>query len=416
MTQAETARKVKRIGREAGFDLVRICDANVLDPERDRYLAWIEQGRHGEMRWITPDRAVASADPHTVVPGARSVISVAMAYGAHSSPRAPSMQGKIARYAWGEDYHQVLGDKLRCYVESLCSAFGGQHRWCVDTAPQMDKGWAARSGLGWYGKNTNILTEKFGSFVLLGEIITTLELKVDPPIARDCGSCRLCVVACPTGALNAEYSIDSRLCISYLTIEHRGPIPRELRSAIGRWVFGCDICQDVCPPSMAPYLRSPEQRRSWALGLRRAVDGSDDTKADDGELAASPPFNALYPDSIRPSIDLVWLLRLSHDQYVEAFRGSSIKRAKDWMLRRNAAIALGNVGNESAIEALSESLCNDEHPIVRGHSAWALDRLADRFDVREKTDRVLECALNTETDTAAREEIVTALRSSPEPG
>jgi epoxyqueuosine reductase len=403
-------RHVKELGRDAGFDLVRIGRATDMHLERTRYLEWIEAGRQGEMRWITPERAALSADPNRVLKGARSVISVGLSYWAgHPSPRPHA--GKIAKYAWGRDYHAVMGDQLREFTIALARTLHGDHRWYVDTGPQMDKALAARSGLGWVGKNTNIITEEFGSYVLLGEVITTLDLAPDPALKRDCGSCRLCQVACPTGALGPDYSIDSRKCISYLTIEFRGSIPREFRPLIGAWVFGCDICQDVCPPAVAPFLHSAFERRAWAQETRMTVS----RKASPGwvrwGLSPAPAdvrANLLHAGGLRTSVDLVWLLQLTHEQYLEAFRSTALRRAKAWMLRRNAAIALGNVGDEISVEALSESVRTDVHPIVRGHAAWALGVLGTRFEC-PGTCEMLAGALATETDRHVRTEIEEAL-------
>jgi epoxyqueuosine reductase len=407
---------VKELGREVGFDLVRVASAESMPTERERYLQWVQQSRHGDMGWITPERVERATTPSVVLAGVRSIACVGMTYwGGHRPSRHGA--GAIARYAWGSDYHAVLGERLQALSNVLQSRLGGAHRWYVDTGPLMDKALAARSGLGWYGKNTNVLTEGFGSWVLLGEILTTLEIEPDQPLRRDCGTCRLCVAACPTGALGPDYTIDSGKCISYLTIEHRRAIPRELRAAIGAWVFGCDICQDVCPPTMAPYLGSGQERRDWARYVRGAVSGvsgglpHQEVQQSIGAAPAAThePASPLFSERMVPHVDLVWLLRMTHDEYVAAFRGTSIKRAKDWMLRRNAAVALGNVGDETAVSALGAAMCLDVHPIVRSHSAWALGRLAARqrlADVRGE----LAAALATERDPDVRQEIVWAIR------
>jgi epoxyqueuosine reductase len=273
----------------------------------------------------------------------------------------------------------------------------------------MDRALAVRAGLGWYGKNSNVLTDGFGSYVLLGEIVTTLELEPDRALDRSCGSCRLCVVSCPTGAISPEYSVDSAKCISYLTIEHRGAIALELRPKMGDWVFGCDICQDVCPPTMQPHLRTEEQRRGWAEETRRYVAGDAAGRAavsdDEPPVGAGHPLFSLR---VRPTVDLIWLLHLSHAEYVEAFRGTAVKRAKVWMLRRNAAVALGNVGGEESVPHLALALKGDEHPVVRGHAAWALGRIAQRRGLRECCT-ILQDALDEEVDATVVAEIETAL-------
>lgn len=410
-------RHVKRIGRDIGFDTVRIAAASPLLEEGKRYVQWVEAGRHGEMAWITAERARRSSCPAAVLPGARSVICVGLSYWAGRRPEPPG-HGRVARYAWGRDYHQVMGEKLAAFAGSLEQAFGGEHRWHADTGPLMDKALAARAGLGWYGKNTNVLTESFGSFLFLGEIVTTLDLAPDLPIARDCGSCRLCAAACPTGALHDDYTIDATLCISYLTIEHRGAIARELRPQMGPWVFGCDICQDVCPPAMAPHLDSAADRRVWAAETRRTL------RRESGSGVSAASREAKEPALDLPgvwrigadhrSLDLLWMLRLTHPAYLEAFRGTAIRRAKVWMLRRNAAVALGNVGDDSAIEPLLESARADEHPVVRSHAAWALGRLAIRLE-RPEVAGQLESLLAVEEDPVVRDEIRAALRDARAP-
>jgi epoxyqueuosine reductase len=411
--EAPSAARVKELGRQAGFDLVRIGNASDLHSERMRYLEWIEGGRQGDMRWIGADWVGRSTSPCSSLPAAKSVISVALSYGSSFRPRTTGNVGRIARYAWGSDYHEVLGGRLRDFSDRLCSEFGGEHRWYVDTGPQMDKALAARAGLGWYGKNTNVLTESFGSFVLLGEIITSLELAIDAALEKNCGSCRLCLIACPTGALGPEYSIDSRKCISYLTIEHRGPIPRELRPLMGNWVFGCDICQDVCPPSMSPFLEDAATRRDWLRQVRKLVKGEplDELHATEAS-SRGVQQNAFYSGDPRSSLDLFWLLSLSHEDYVAAFRGTSIKRAKAWMLRRNAAIALGNVGDQSAVDRLALSMRGDDTAVVRGHAAWGLGRIGER-GISEAVRKPLERAVEDEDEEEVRGEILLALEMCP---
>lgn len=202
------------------------------------------------MKWLTPQWANRASDPGSLLPHARSVVCVALSYSGRSAMPTPVGSGRLARYAAGEDYHALM----RRLLAKLCREMtvrAGRVRPFVDTAPTMDKALAARAGIGWQGKNTNILSHGLGSLTFLGGIVTDLDLAPDEPARDGCGACRACVVGCPTGALRGDYTIDARLCISYLTIEHRGPIPRELRPLVGDWVFGCDICQDVCPPVTA---------------------------------------------------------------------------------------------------------------------------------------------------------------------
>jgi epoxyqueuosine reductase len=404
-TGAEVRRLIDETAASLGFDLVGVAAAEPLHAELRRYQDWLSASRQGEMGWMTEERARRSARPESVLPGARSVICVALQYwtGRRSAPRPG--QGKVARYAWGVDYHEILGQRLKALAAELERAFGGRHRWYVDTGPLMDKALAARAGLGWYGKNTNLLTPRYGSFVLLGEIVTTLEVEPDAPLERDCGKCDLCTRACPTGALGPDYSIDSRRCISYLTIEYRGSIPPDLRPLMRDWVFGCDICQDVCPPSVQPRLGDAIERREWALEVRAAVAGG--TPASSPASRPAPQSGPLFPDGPRQSLDLVWLLFLTHQEYVEAFRGTSIKRAKCWMLRRNAAVALGNSGSADHLPALLRAAASDEEPLVRGHAAWAAGRLAARHGVDASAP--LTALLQHERDQEVVQEIQQAL-------
>lgn len=403
------ARRVKQLAGDTGFTLARIATAQTLALEGERLRIWVAQGRQGEMCWFTPGHLDRSVDPERVLADARSVVSVGLSYWGGSRPHHAG-HGAVARYAWGADYHQVMGVRLRTLAQQLQEEFGGEHRWYVDAGPTIDRAWAARSGLGWYGKNTSIITESHGSFVLLGELFTTLELQPDQPLKRDCGACRLCQVACPTGALGPDYSLDSRKCISYLTIEHRGPIPLELRPLMGAWVFGCDICQDVCPPAVGPYLMDAADRRRWGQSVRNELRQEARTEQFGGPPA---PGNPLLASGARPSLDLRWLLTLTHEQYLEAFRGTAIRRAKVWMLRRNAAVALGNTGGVDDVMALGRSLTEDDHPVVRGHAAWALGHLATRLAV--DTSPALRTAMRVEPVETVRAEIAQALVATPRP-
>ena len=251
-------RDLKAEARRIGFDGVGVARAERLDAEARRLEAWLNDGRHGgsdgAMTWMGRnfDKRI---DPRELVPGAQSVVSVFVSYfqpgrqpGERRTPDAEP-GAKISRYAWGDDYHDVLKEKLAelfDWLDTRTRGAGG--RAFVDSAPVMDKAWAQRAGLGWQGKNTNLLTTTHGSFVFLGELITDVPLEPDPPFQADhCGSCTRCLDACPTGALDAPYQIDATRCVSYWTIEHRGPDLPELAAEFGAWAFGCDVCQDVCP-------------------------------------------------------------------------------------------------------------------------------------------------------------------------
>jgi epoxyqueuosine reductase len=285
-------------------------------------------------------------------------------------------RGRVARYAWGQDYHVLLQKRMRAVVDVLQQCFAaGECRTLVDTARIVDRATARRAGTGWYGKNTNIINPAFGSWILLGEILTTLDLDPDPPLRKHCGSCTRCLAACPTGALTGPYELDNNRCISYLTIEHRGPIPRPMRALIGDWVFGCDICQDVCPPALK------------------------------GTTANHSAFRAPDLDAARPA--LIPLLQISEDEFRSRFSGSPLKRAKREGLQRNAAVALGNSGDRRAVPPLVDALTRAS-PLVRGHAAWALGRLGG-----EDALAALRLALDSEVDPWVREEITLALDWQP---
>jgi epoxyqueuosine reductase len=312
------------------------------------------------------------------MPEARTIVSLGISYlsdqpGQQSEAGTP--RGKVARYAWGLDYHEVFKDKLwalHAYVQERLSR-KVEARALVDTARIVDRAVAQRAGLGWYGKNTNLLNRERGSWILLGELLLDVELPPDEPVRTHCGSCTACMPACPTGALIAPGVLDNNRCISYLTIELKGPIPREMRPLIGDWVFGCDICQDVCPVN------------------RKAVPGNHPEFAPEMGIGSSP--------------SLIELLDMSEGEFKERFRKSPVKRAKWAGLRRNAAVALGNVGDPAAVPALVRAL-HGEPALVRGHAAWALGRLGG-----EEARSALRERQNTEADNWVREEIALALDS-----
>jgi epoxyqueuosine reductase len=302
VSPGELAARVKATGRQLGFDLVAIGSAE--PPEHGvAFEAWLEAGYAGDMAYLERGRA-RRLRPRLVLPGARSVISVALNY--YQGPGAPG-PSHVARYAWGEDYHRVMGPRLRALKADLeTAAPGTAGRVYVDTGPLLERDLAARAGLGWIGKNTMLLHPDLGSFFFIGLVLTTAELAPDVPLADRCGTCRRCLDACPTQAFVAPYVLDARRCISYLTIEHRGPIPVEYWPRIGTRAFGCDVCQDVCP---------------WN---RHAP------------VTAEPAF---LP---RELPTLTELAMLDDARYQEHLRGSPLKRARRQGLARNAAVALGN--------------------------------------------------------------------------
>ncbi len=377
MRQTELA--VKTLAREMGFDLVGIASAEPFLRDEDAAVQRVRGGLMDGLPWYTEERVRKANRPEALLPGAKSIISLAMSYlTGEPKPGAAAPRGRIARYAWGDDYHGVMKKRLRRFAEALPGAAGRpvRTRIFVDDGPMNDRAAAERAGVGWFGKNTNILTPSRGSWVLLGQVITDLELRPDPPLAKNCGECVRCIDACPTGAIVAPYVIDNRKCISFLTIELRGAIPRELRPLMADWVFGCDICQDVCPVN-----RGTEHGTEPAFRQRR----------DFGAPALLP------------------LLELDDDGFRERFRNSPIKRAKRVGLQRNVCVALGNIGDRSAVPGLIGRLTRGE-PLVRSHAAWALGRIGGQVSAD-----ALEAALAREPEAEVREEIETALAEARDP-
>ncbi len=368
------AATIKAMAREAGFDAVGIASAAPFAEARRFLRERIAEGAFSGLPWFNAERADCAADPRNLLPGARSIVAVALSY--RTEEPAPDTdggpRGKVARYAWARDYHPILKERMAAVVAAMQDRYGaGECRTLVDTARIVDRAVAQRAGTGWYGKNTNIINPTHGSWVLLGEILTTLDLAPDPPLRKHCGACRLCLDACPTGALTGPYTMDNNRCISYLTIEHKGTIPREMRPLIGEWIVGCDICQEVCPPAIK------------------------------GQIAHHLPFRAASADAAFPP--LIPLLAIAEDEFRARFAGSPIKRAKREGLQRNVAVALGNSGDRAAIPALTLALATAT-PLVRGHAAWALGRLGG-----PEATAALRRRLSEEDDPWVREEIELAL-------
>ncbi len=365
MTSATRTARVIDISRSLGFDLCGVAPAEEF-PELAHLEEWLARGYAGEMRYLHDARRHS---PSHVVQGARSVIVCALNYNTSfpystgvpdeiAAPNGP--RGWIARYAWSDDYHDVLGEKLEALTGALHKEFPEpfEARAYVDTGPVIERVAAKYAGLGWLAKNTCLIQEESGSWLFLGVIVTTLELAAslgpaDVPAADLCGNCRLCIDACPTSAIVEPYVLDARRCISYLTIELRGAIPAELREPMGRHVFGCDICQDVCP---------------W------------NHRAPVTALAIFEPRRAAQHSLFSP--DLEWLISLTEEEFREVFRGSPVKRTKWRGLVRNACVALGNSGLRSGepryeeIRARLAQLAASGDAIVAEHAQWALSRLA----------------------------------------
>ncbi len=392
---------IKEYAYSLGFDMVRITTAEEF-PEAERIIKErIAQGLMDGLPWFTADRADVSCHPDALLPQARSIISLAMTYLTEQpdEQEGGTPRGRISRYAWGDDYHDIIKPRLQQFAEWLReyarSEMGDavETRLFVDTGRMVDRAVAQRAGLGWYGKNTTILTKGWGSWVFLAEIVTNLPLDTDEPLKANCGSCELCLHACPTKALPNPYELDTPRCISFLTIELRGSIPLELRPLMGNLIFGCDICQEVCPVNKVAEKR---------LGLR----GGPQT-IQVQRRTTQPSFQLhqefLPRSGVGGSPELIPLLSLTEEQFRERFRRSPIKRTKRRGLLRNVCVALGNSGDSQAIPALIGALHDDE-PLVRGHAAWALGRLGG-----EQAIRALQNALLNEEGAEVRKEIQYAL-------
>ena len=339
----------------------------------------LDAGHLDGMDWFTHDRIDVSEDIRNLHPTAKSILSVGLTYwsGPVEKPDDGVRRGRISRYAWGRDYHRVIKKRMKALHADLEATFARriEARFLVDTARVMERAVAARSGLGWYGKHSCIIVPGHGSWVLLGELVLDIPLLPDAPLDWNCGRCRICLDQCPTGAIVDAYTVNAPTCISFLTIEERGWIPRALRPKMGDWVYGCDVCQDVCPYTKAAKV------------------------VDDTEMAPATVENAF------PSLH--WLLRMTDEEFGATYFGTAVPRTKRRGLARNAAIALGNTGDASDIPGLSEALMSHDEPLVRGHAAWALGRLAEH-DVTAAC-RALDAARRTESDGDVRAEIDEAL-------
>ncbi|HET9921419.1 MAG TPA: tRNA epoxyqueuosine(34) reductase QueG [Ktedonobacteraceae bacterium] len=401
--------RIKEYAYSLGFDMARITGAEDF-PEAERIIKErIAQGLMEGLPWFTAERSEVSCHPDALLPEAQSIIALAMFYLTEQPDEAESggaPRGHISRYAWGDDYHEIIKPKLQQFAtwlrEYAREEIGeeAETRLFVDTGRMVDRAVAQRAGLGWYGKNNNILTKGWGSWVFLAEIVTNLPLSVDEPVKTNCGSCEICLHACPTAALPAPYVLDNTRCISYLTIELRGSIPLELRPLMGNLIFGCDICQQVCPVNQTAEKR---------LGLRptptgQLVPASQKTAGGRQPLIQLRPRPEFQPRSTTGSSpELIPLLSLTEEQFRERFRHSPIRRTKRRGFLRNVCVALGNIGDPQAIPALIEAL-HDAEPLVRGHAAWAIGRIGSKL-----SQDALEVALSTEEDTEVCKEIQCAL-------
>ena len=333
--------------RELGFALCRVAPC-AAPPHAPAFGAWLDAGMAGEMTpWLQRGEE-KRANPQMVLPGARSVVVLALNYWQGSRPPVrpgTPATGRFARYAWGDDYHDLIQDKLRA-LDVFLQGFGGQQRYYVDTGPILERDFAADAGAGWHGKSTMLLHPELGTWYFLAELLTTLDLPPDAPIPPRCGRCTRCLDACPTGAIHRDrpLSLDARLCISYLTIEHKGAIPLELRPLMGDRIYGCDDCLDACP-----WNRFAQVSREAAFQARPATLG----------------------------MALRDFLAMSQEDFSAAFKNSPVKRTKRRGLLRNVCVALGNVGTVNDLPALTRA-AEGEEPLVAEHARWAIDRIRAR--------------------------------------
>ena len=340
---------IRQRAAELGFDDCRFTSAGA-PASAGQFQHWLAQKNHGEMSWLERN-AEKRADPQKVLPGVKSVICLATSYdtACGSQPEEAfhgPQTGIVARYARFADYHDVLGDRLKTLTEFVNQLGGAETRslWYVDTGPLLERDLAQRSGLGFVGKHTNVISRRLGNWIFLAEILTTLELTPDTPEKNHCGNCTRCITACPTNAITAPFQLDARKCISYLTIELKGAIPVELRPAIGNRIFGCDDCLAVCP---------------WNRFAR------------EGRLMQPHAREDLHEP------DLIKLLQLDDPSFKAHFAGTPILRTKRRGLLRNVCVALGNTGDNSALPAL-EKAGRDHEPLIAEHARWAVEQIAAR--------------------------------------
>jgi epoxyqueuosine reductase len=335
--------QIRQRALELGFDDCRFTRADA-PAARKEFRDWIVQKKYGEMAWM--ERSVEKrTEPQMVLPRARSVICLAASYFLEA-PEPNPKSGIVAHYARFDDYHDILGDRLKLLTQSIAEIVGSEARslWYVDTGPVLERDFAQRAGIGFVGKHTNVISRKFGNWIFLAEILTTIELEPDAAETNHCGKCSRCITACPTAAITAPFQLDARRCISYLTIELKGPIPEEFRRAIGDRIYGCDDCLAACP---------------WNKFAR------------EGQLMKSRERKDLEQP------DLIELLSLDAAGFKARFAGSPILRTKRRGLLRNVCVALGNVGDASTLPAL-EKASHDSEPLIAEHACWAIERIHER--------------------------------------
>ena len=366
MTQPEIF--ISSLAREAGFDTVAFTSPDGLEPAAEHFDQFLKADRQGEMAWMA-EKADRRKNPKTLWPEVRSIIMLGMNYGPAHNPLERldrSGTGNISVYAKGHDYHDIIKKKLKQVARQIHRTYDAEVKVFVDTAPVLEKPLAAKAGLGWQGKHTNLVSRDHGSWLFLGSIFTTLDLKADKPEQDHCGSCRNCLDICPTNAFPAPYQLDARRCISYLTIEYKGHIPAEFREVMGNRIYGCDDCLAACP---------------WNKFARQARE------------------SRLFPRPELDAPDLADLVELTDRDFREIFSGSPIKRiGRDYFIR-NVLIAIGNSGNNTYLPQVEKKLA-EQNPVVRTAAVWALWRLAD-----EETFAALKQQyVDREEDATVREE------------
>jgi epoxyqueuosine reductase len=376
--------RIKTEARRMGFDLVGVTSSRP-PPHFPIYMDWVKKGRQAEMDYLAGERALQRREnPELILPECRSILLLGMRYpdpreadeAASDDAIAAGPAGRVAAYAWGADYHDVIPERLKALVAFIEREVGGPvpNRWYTDTGPILERDFAQRAGLGWIGKNTCLIDPQSGSYYLLAEILLGLELAPDEPIRSDhCGTCTRCLEACPTSCILPDRTLEAGRCISYLTIELKGPIPEDLRPQMGNWVFGCDICQEVCPWNQRFSLTSVET----PLAARQEI----------------------------PRPNLREELSLTPEAFNTKFKGSPVKRAKRRGYLRNVAVALGNRGSPQDVPELKKALMDETEPLVRRHAAWALGRIGG-----ESALKALTQAEAAESDPEVRKEIFSALK------
>jgi epoxyqueuosine reductase len=336
--------KIKARSSQLGFLLAGVTTPEP-PPHYSTFENWLVQGHHGRMNYLAEERSrTRRADPRAILPECKSILVLATPYNPPGKGNGIGDRGQVASYAWGEDYHDVLPARMKDLVQFIEEQAGGpvKNRWYTDTGPLLERDLAQRAGIGWIGKNTCLIHPRHGSYFLLSEILLDLELEPDPPFVTDhCGTCRRCIEACPTDCILPDRTLDARRCISYLTIELKEEIPTELRDKMGNWVFGCDVCQMVCP---------------WN---RFAGEG-------DASFGDQDPLHSLTEELV-----------ISTQEFSQRFKRSPVKRARRRGYLRNVAVSLGNTGDMHALPVLQNALNHDE-PLVREHAKWAIEKINQR--------------------------------------